>query len=137
MDEITYEKVVFHLMETLPELREAYAALLEDWPTQQPGPHIVYDLYIDYLVKLSAEGDDPSAREGLERAFELLERLSRSKGFEVRCLVETGIFEALIDMKEVLRKVSSYMGPATRVQMRQFADKLGYDARVLEDLGSL
>ena len=137
MDEIAFDDVVLQLIDALPELRDEYATMLAKWPDQSPGAYVVYDLYIDHVVKLSAQTDDPAARDGLERAFALLERLSCSEDFDVRCLVETGIAEALLDMEQVLRKVSRYMGPATRVRLRQCARGFGLGADFLADMGLL
>ena len=137
MTGITYDTVVTELIQTIPELSDKYTTLLSQWDTDRPGPHVVYDLYVDHLAELAAQIGDPQVEERLTRAVGLLERLACSEDFAVQCLVDTSLVEALVDMRETLGKISKYMGAVTRVRIRKYCLQLGFDTDFLDEMGLL
>lgn len=110
----TYEQAAQMLVQSLPELRDAYQEMAEWWgPDEPPAAHPLYDeILIPYIHKLLAS-DGPEADLSLTRVFAFIERLASSQDDRLRDLVGVTICERLVEDRTLLSRARRYMGRAT------------------------
>jgi hypothetical protein len=123
---IGYDQVINHLFEKIPEFLPKYEK--EATKLYASGcPYIIYGTILtDYLLELSNALSGPNSTKAqhiLEKAFTLLEELASSDDFQTRCLVETGLLEALLDEEGRLKQFAPMMGPNTKELARSVADR--------------
>jgi len=92
-------------------------------------PHVVYGSilgeYADELAeKLVREKSEVTARL-LDRVFVLIEQLSASSDFEVRCVAEASFLEHILGEAGGQQRFDKYMGPETKKLARSVAIRFG------------
>lgn len=122
MHELTYSNAVDYLLQSLPEFRPYYDDRARELYAFD-NPHVVYGSilveYIESIARGLAEQFNKPNDQLIRSTFAIIENLSSSHDFEVRCLIETGFLEALLKGKGDLKRFSPYMGLATRELARQ------------------
>jgi len=105
-----YEDTSAALLEAVPEARDPYAQLKDEWTGESPGPTIVFeDVLKPLLVSMTAK----SPPEDLKRVFHFLEALAKDPDSRVNDLVAYALYDLVHD-SGASRKAKRYMGSATR-----------------------
>jgi hypothetical protein len=115
MSQIRYSEVVAHLLEALPEIRRYYEKRSVELYANG-NAHVVYgSILVEYISALANDlFDHDKSNEILIKAFDFIERLASSTDFEVQCLIETSVLEALLGEKGGLDRFAEYMGSETK-----------------------
>jgi hypothetical protein len=120
-----YETLVNMLIQSIPELEQAYIKEMEWWDGEQSGAHNIFgDVLNPFLIEKLNLLDD---RHLIERIFDFLELMALSQDEKVKEVLACTVLERLGDDKSMLRQAESFMKENTK--------KISYD--VEKGLGRL
>lgn len=111
--DITFENMSHLLVETIPELRQAYELQLKGWQIKiQPGPHTIYGtVLLPLIVSLGKTMEDD---ELLARVFRLLEEIATSSDSFAKDVLGATVLEYLSGWHaDLLPRLRPFMGPET------------------------
>ncbi len=118
MKKITYDSLGKVLIETLPQLGEAYRKELDSWGDEPPGPHNVYSDVLLPLMRIAAENCD---RITMGQVATLLEKLATDPDPEIRDVVRVSVIESVI-ADPILKFSREFFGPATMTILHEVED---------------
>lgn len=122
MSDITYHNMCEQLVETIPELSEAYAEELSEWAPEEPGPHNLYStIFVPWIAGLARKGGND---EVLRRAFDFLESLADSSDEDALNVLAITVVEELVGLhSDVIPVARRFMGPKIRGWFDDYADQ--------------
>lgn len=110
--ELNGDKIIYAMLEALPELHRAYQAA-EEFSGKQFGAHVVYGdvLLRGFLAPLLTLPQEDSAT--LKRVFDFIERVSVHGDDYARDVIRCTVCEEIGNNKQWLARARRYMGPET------------------------
>lgn len=110
MKKLTYQNVDKEMVESFPELQDAYSKELKFWEGETPGQYNIFGfVFMPFVIGLM-NFKQPKL---LERIFSFVERMATSEDKKVVELVSAEILERLTDKQEWWTRAKKYMGPKT------------------------
>ena len=106
------------LLESFPELQDAYRRELQVWGKITLGQYIVYGgLFASYIETVLDSGEEATAL----RLFEFVERLAGAPDTRLRDLIALTVCEQLLNDPPRMAKAGRYMGRLARKVCRELA----------------
>jgi hypothetical protein len=135
MDKLRYSNAIPYLLNALPGIRGYYDRRAPELYAHN-NPHVSYgSIFVEYIQSLVQKLQTPhrdDAEHELKKAFDLIEQLSGSSDFELRCLAETSVLESLLGEPAGLARFVSYLGPDSKKLARKIAEKWDLDSYLLD-----
>ena len=121
---LRFEDLGAKLIETIPELEDAYRERLQWWGEETPGAHIIYgDVLTPHIIRLLESGGDDV--EAITTAFGLLEALISDEDVRVQEVAVVTVLERLQGNPEWVRLMKPHVGPLARQAVRDLAQFWG------------
>jgi hypothetical protein len=118
---ITEDNLIDEMMAALPELKDAYQQIVEEWGGDVPGKYTIVRDTLAASVRRELSGGEIT--EFLRRSAVFMERVSISGDDEAINIIWIKIFEWLIYRPKEMKLIWSILGPATKGHIRDAAHR--------------